>query len=409
MKRGKTLAHCIFFLLASFTLLSLSACGGNQDITPPTITLSTKIGAAINDPHTNSPLTVKGTVDDPNATVEISANPSSILSNVVAGSNWSFDLKNLQEGSNLITITATDQKGNMNTAYISVILDTVPPPLLLGPVSTVTPNSEQKIGGISESGATVALTGTSVSAADVTPLDTGYSWEKQVTGLQDGDNTLTVQATDAAGNPSKPPVETTVTVDPAAPAVAIDSLNPAVLSDHVTLTGTADPGATLNVTVAAPATVSDIQQPTADGVWQATISGLPKGVPTAVTATAGPADAGGNLGTAVVDLVYNTAPQVLSTDPVSNDTNISVNQAITAKLDQPVLNVNNTTFFLTDVQGNSVTGTVKFDSTTDTATFTPAKPLYSGTTYTATLSSKIINNAGTPLPQHTWQFTTEIL
>ncbi len=404
MRFGKTILRSACLLLGGFCLLTLAACGGaNNEITPPTISLTTHIPSPTNDSYPSG-LQVKGTVDDPQATLQISATPADILSDVNATApDWSFTLSNLVEGANLITIAATDAKGNANTAYIPIILDSTPPPLLLGPVSTVTPNTAQTIGGITENGATVQVTVDTLSDQQVTPVspaDAPYGWEENISGLAEGVNTVTVTATDKAGNANLNPVTTTITLDPSAPDVAIDPISPAVLKSNLTLTGTVQEGATVTVS-ASGATVSDLQQ--SAGTWSGKVSGLPKGESTPVTVTA--TDASGNVGTAEVDLVYNTAPTVTSTVPTANRTDASVNTAIQAVFDQPVLNVA-TSFTLKNSAGDAVQGTVSYDSASNTATFTPSSPLLHGNTYKATLSNRIINVAGTALAPTSWSFST---
>jgi hypothetical protein len=57
-----------------------------------------------------------------------------------------------------------------------------------------------------------------------------------------------------------------------------------------------------------------------------------------------------------------------------------------------------------------VSGSVSYDSGTNTATFTPSANLLYETTYTATLSTTITDVAGNPLAStYSWSFTTEVL
>jgi hypothetical protein len=394
-----------FFLLTIAGLLLLAACGGeNEDITPPAITLETSIPSPTKDPL-STPLPVQATVDDPDATVTLSATPNSIITipdPFFVFPNVNFDLHDLAEGANTVTITATDSRGNMNSKSFSVILDTAPPILLLGPYSNLTSETSVTIGGTAEANLKSLTLDLPPDVTD-TPavnLDAGFTWEYQLDNLQEGLNSVIVTAIDQADNKTTKNID--ITFNSAVPWVTIDSINnslkPAVQKSEVNLSGKFKAGSTVNVMPGDPVVTY------LGGTWQATISGLTKGVVTPVTVTA--TDSLGNVGTATVDLIYNTAPKVVQpTVPKANDTNVSVNTDIKATFDQPVLNVENS-FKVRDNSGTAEPGSVKYDPTTLTATFTPTQALDHSRTYTATLSNTITNMVGTKLSSISWSFTT---
>ncbi len=102
----------------------------------------------------------------------------------------------------------------------------------------------------------------------------------------------------------------------------------------------------------------------------------------------------------------NVAPTVISTDPVSNATNVTLGKIITATFSMPMdpLTINFTTFTLYRL-GLPVAGSVSY--TASTASFTPALPLLSNSTYTATITTGARDVAGTPLAaNYVWSFTT---
>ncbi len=102
----------------------------------------------------------------------------------------------------------------------------------------------------------------------------------------------------------------------------------------------------------------------------------------------------------------NIAPTVISTDPVSNATNVTLSKVITATFSMPMdpLTINFTTFTLTNGV-IPVAGVVTY--TGSTASFTPAVPLLINTTYTATVTTGARNVAGTPLAaNYVWSFAT---
>lgn len=70
-------------------------------------------------------ITVTGTVDDPEATVEV----NSVKATVSEG-HFSAEIK-LTEGSNTITAIATDPAGNSKSVSVRVTLDTVPPVIVI--------------------------------------------------------------------------------------------------------------------------------------------------------------------------------------------------------------------------------------------------------------------------------------
>lgn len=73
-----------------------------------------------------SPITVSGTIDDPMATVVVNGTPAT-----VSGGIFTAGGVPLREGSNIVTATATDLRGNVGTASITVALDTTPPTVLI--------------------------------------------------------------------------------------------------------------------------------------------------------------------------------------------------------------------------------------------------------------------------------------
>ncbi|MDQ2838630.1 MAG: DUF4082 domain-containing protein [Actinomycetota bacterium] len=89
------------------------------------------------------------------------------------------------------------------------------------------------------------------------------------------------------------------------------------------------------------------------------------------------------------------APSSSSIDPATKPT-VTFSKA---------MNPTSIVFTLTDASGNAVPGTVSYDSTSKTATFTPNPALAAGTLYTATVNGSDTN--GNPLPAPvTWNFRT---
>ncbi|UCF93496.1 MAG: DUF4214 domain-containing protein [Desulfobacterales bacterium] len=100
------------------------------------------------------------------------------------------------------------------------------------------------------------------------------------------------------------------------------------------------------------------------------------------------------------------APNVSSVSPLDGATAIAVNKSITATFSEAMdaAAINAASFTL----DNGLTGSVAYDADTKTATFTPASALAHSTTYTATITSSVTDQAGNGLEaDFIWSFTTE--
>jgi O-glycosyl hydrolase len=104
-----------------------------------------------------------------------------------------------------------------------------------------------------------------------------------------------------------------------------------------------------------------------------------------------------------------TAPTVTAVGPASGATGVAVTSAITATFSTAMNSstLTSSTFTLTAPAGPVVAGTVTYNSTSDTATFTPGSSLAAGTTYTATITTGAQSSSGTALSaNYAWSFTT---
>ena len=99
-----------------------------------------------------------------------------------------------------------------------------------------------------------------------------------------------------------------------------------------------------------------------------------------------------------------TPPTVSSTNPVTGATAVPVAADVTATFSEAVQSVSTTTFTLRAGTA-SVAGTVTLSGTT--ATFNPSAPLANATTYTATVTTGVMDLANNALAaNHAWNFTT---
>ncbi|OPY68532.1 MAG: Regulator of chromosome condensation (RCC1) repeat protein [Syntrophorhabdaceae bacterium PtaU1.Bin034] len=103
---------------------------------------------------------------------------------------------------------------------------------------------------------------------------------------------------------------------------------------------------------------------------------------------------------------FSVPLQVISTVPANGAKEVSLDTVIQAVFNHTMDATTITTDTFT-VSGG-VTGTIEFNSSTNTATFTPSAPLDSSGTYTATITTGVRDSSGTSLPANfSWSFTTD--
>ena len=123
--------------------------------------------------------------------------------------------------------------------------------------------------------------------------------------------------------------------------------------------------------------------------------------------------AGNQMGTPVsvtITTLDVTPPTVASTVPADGATGVSVSAPITATFSEPmeIASINASTFTLkTTSGGTAVPGTVTYNNTNSTATFTPTSALSSTTSYTATITTGVRDvSANNMAANKVWTFTT---
>jgi ATP-dependent Clp protease adapter protein ClpS len=105
-----------------------------------------------------------------------------------------------------------------------------------------------------------------------------------------------------------------------------------------------------------------------------------------------------------------TPPTVIATSPAAGAANVGANTTFTATFSEPmdVATINSATIALrVSATSAPVTGTVTYNATTNTVTFTPTGPLSGGTSYSATVTTAARDVAGNGLAAtYEWSFTT---
>ena len=198
-------------------------------------------------------VTLSGTAEA-GATVEVFEGAASRGTTTANGSgNWTRAIPSVGDGTHTYTAKATDAAGNTSAASNtrSVRVDTTAPaaPAFTSPADNALQNSATvTLSGTAEAGATVEIFEGAASRGTVTA--TGGNWTRTLTLVPDGQHVYTATATDAAGNTSAASAGRTVLVDtgpPAAPAITSPAADAMQNSATVTLSGTAEPGATVEV------------------------------------------------------------------------------------------------------------------------------------------------------------------
>jgi hypothetical protein len=151
-------------------------------------------------------VTVKGTCE---AGINLTINGQGVATDT---GSFSLDLTNLQEGQNVITVIGSNKAGNTVGVQRQVMVDSSAPTIeIVEPLDGFrTQERSVTVVGVSEPGATVLVNGMAVTVDEFGKFSTSVT-------LDEGKNTITVKATDAAGNTAP---DKTVTVRSVTPAVS---------------------------------------------------------------------------------------------------------------------------------------------------------------------------------------------
>jgi len=254
------------------------------DTTPPGLTVTSPTDGLF----TNNPsVSLTGTLDDPSASLLVTGQPAA------ASAAWQAD-RLLAEGPQTVDVVATDPAGNATTVTRAVTVDTAPPVIALDGQDravTATPSYalsgtiNEPVAAVTVNGAPAALTGARFDAA---------------VSLTEGDNLLTVTATDPAGNAAT--TIRNIILDTVPPPLTVTTPEPGRLTNSRTMlvAGTVDdPGATVTVN-GQPATVTGTS-------WAASAS-LTEGDN---TLTIRAVDAVGNSATRDIAVVVDSVPPIV--------------------------------------------------------------------------------------------------
>lgn len=297
------------------------------DLTPPAVSITEgaqSTGDVENAAEYADGVTIRG-AGEVGATVTVNVNGHSQTTTIGETGTWSvtFPTSQVPEGEHQfpMTVTATDALGNATVITDTLVVDTLADPIGFDAVTADnTVNAGENGAGFSITGSSTAGAVLEVTLQGVTQTVTVGSdgswtatWAAGTLTAGEYDATVTATTTDWAGNTNTQThtfrVDTTTSVAFATTPVAVDDVvNATEAAAGVTLTGTAEAGATVQVSwngTSLPATVA------ADGSWSVTFpAGAVPGGSYASTATVTATDAAGNTASATRLVTVDTETSV---------------------------------------------------------------------------------------------------
>ncbi|NRB16033.1 MAG: hypothetical protein HRU33_00280 [Rhodobacteraceae bacterium] len=284
--------------------------GGSSDTTPPTVdvtagTLSTGdlVNATV---HSNNPV-ISGT-GEAGATVSLEINGTTRTTTVGGDGSWSitFDSSEISTGeyNTTVTIVTTDAAGNSTTTTDTLVVDTIAPAIGFDTVegddviNAFEASDGVVLTGTGEAGASIQVTFQGQTQTTTVASNGTWSATYAAASISSGTygSTVSVTSTDAAGNSSTAThlvqVDTETSVSLGATLAGDNIINGVEQSAGVTLTGSAEAGATVIVVLGA---ASHTVTADASGNWSSlfTSSEIPSGTYTA-TVSASSTDLAGN-------------------------------------------------------------------------------------------------------------------
>ncbi|MCG9558318.1 Ig-like domain-containing protein [Vibrio kanaloae] len=290
----------------------------------PTLTLDTDSGSAADDFLTNDgSFTVGGTEEG--ATVEY-----------LVDGNWTTTAPVPTEGDNTITVRQTDAAGNASgSSELTFTLDTTAPD---APTLTLDTDSGSAADDFLTNDGSFTVGGTEEGATVEFLVD--GNWTTTAPIPTEGDNTITVRQTDAAGNTSGSS-ELMFTLDTQA-AQGIVTVDNITADDVITVTeqsqtiavtgratgGDIEPGDSVTATINGNEYTTTVNE---DGGWQLDVSGEDLALDTDFNVTVESTDIAGNSSnsTGISEHSYNDTPLIvnLNVDPVTDDSIINSSES----------------------------------------------------------------------------------
>jgi hypothetical protein len=212
------------------------------DSKPPVINITS--------PSSNSLLstglvTVTGTADKNVAAVTVATRSGQEVPAVLAAGAFTAKDVKVDEGANILVVKAVSLAGNTGSSTVRFTVDTIAPVITLTAPKEMTVTNRKMItvtGMVDDQTAMVKISNTPVQLVK-------GSFTLSSVNLTEGRNTITATAVDRAGNQATPAVINVLlkTTPPASPT--LNPLPPVTRTSPLTLTGTTEPGAKVDVYV----------------------------------------------------------------------------------------------------------------------------------------------------------------
>jgi len=260
---------------------------------PPTVAITAPAEGLLTN---ETPLAVEGTVT---GTAPVAVEVNGVAASV-AGDAFTASVP-VTEGANALVATASSSFGSAS-AEVSITLDTTPPVVTITSPTDGAELAEQPIGVFGSVADASPIVDLRIDGDPIAP-DTAFA---TTAALAEGPNTITVAATDAAGNTGSGSVTVTLTAsEPLDVAIALPPEDSLVSRERIEVSGTvSDP--------AARVTVNGVVAAVAGGQWVAAAVPLEEG-PNDLVATA---RRGTEAASDAIQVVFNAPPRVVITSPV---------------------------------------------------------------------------------------------
>lgn len=219
------------------------------------------------------------------------------------------------DGTKNVTLSQTDAAGNTGTANRNFLRDTTAPVLAItAPAANSFVSTTFNLQGTCETGLTVAITGTGISAPATANCTGGNFSTVLTTSAGDGAKAVTITQTDAAGNSASD--SRSFIRDATAPTVTIASPNAnSYLSSPFTLQGACEVGLMVNISGGG----LDVPAMAVCAAGTYSVSLTPSAGDGTKNIIASQTDAAGNIGTANRSFLRDTTAPVLTiTSPAAN-------------------------------------------------------------------------------------------
>lgn len=317
--------------------------GGGADTTAPTVNVTSgtqSTGDIVNaTAHTNNPV-ISGT-GEAGATVSVEIEGTTQTTTVAGDGTWSvaFDSSAISTGEHTktITIVTTDASGNSTTSTDTLVVDTVAPVINFNTVegdnviNAVEASNGVTLTGTGEAGASIVVTFQGQQQTTTVAGDGSWSVNYAASSIAAGtySSDFSVVSTDAAGNSTTSThtvtVDTETTASVNGPIAGDNVINGTEQSAGVTLTGTAEAGSTVVVTLGA---ASHTVTANASGNWSSVFHSfeIPTGI-ASLQAQAVSTDLAGNTTTTASTTVAVDTSTYASISSNSAGVDNTVNQS----------------------------------------------------------------------------------